>query len=156
MRICPNCGNNVDDGVAFCKNCGCNIMNMGAAPQQPIYQPYQDPYDHTNEFSAQDVSDNKIFAMLPYLLGTIGIIISLLAINKSEYIAFHIRQSLKMTIVSILLSILTVVSAITIIGPLVCLICTAILSVIRIICFFRVCAGKSMEPPIVCKLGFLK
>ena len=49
-------------------------MNNGMPQQQ-----YYDPKDHTAEFDAKDISDNKVMAMLPYLMGTIGIIIALIA-----------------------------------------------------------------------------
>ena len=54
-------------------------QNQDAAP---------DPFDHTSEFSAKDVSDNKVMAMLMYLMGTIGIIIALLAGTNSPYVGF--------------------------------------------------------------------
>ena len=38
--ICPNCGNQIADGTAFCTNCGTQLNN--AAPEQPA-QNYQQP-----------------------------------------------------------------------------------------------------------------
>ena len=59
----------------------------------PYGAPYVDPKDHTAEFTPQDISEHKVFAMLPYLLGTIGIIIALLAAKDSKYIMFHVREA---------------------------------------------------------------
>lgn len=36
--FCPNCGNQVPDGQAFCSNCGTK-MQAPVAPQQPVQQP---------------------------------------------------------------------------------------------------------------------
>lgn len=76
-------------------------------PQQPVYQqpvyppqPAYDPADHTAEFDPEDVSQNKVIAMAAYILGTVGIIIALLAAPQSKYAAFHSRQALKLDIVS--------------------------------------------------------
>ena len=95
MAFCPNCGAQVEDGVAFCPQCGTGLN--GAAPMPPI-----DIYDHTMEFHPQDISDNKVYAMLCYLMGTIGIIIALLASAESPYLKFHIRQAVKISVTSML------------------------------------------------------
>ena len=128
--------------------------------QQPQYQQYAqpmyDPYDHTAEFDPKDISDNKVFAMLVYLMGTIGIIIALLGSHSSPYVMFHVRQGLKLTVVNMLLTIVMLVLIWTIIVPIAVGIAMAVLFVINIICFFQVCSGKAKEPYIVCKLGFLR
>ena len=107
MKTCPNCNVQLDDAATFCANCGARISESAQA--QPQYTqntavpPQGDPYDHTAEFDPQDISDNKVFAMLGYLLGTVGIIIALLASRKSPFTMFHVRQALKFTVVNILI-----------------------------------------------------
>lgn len=71
-------------------------------PPQQAFVPAYDPYDHTAEFDPKDISDNKVFAMLCYLMDFIGIIVALLATHSSKYTMFHVRQALKITVVSIL------------------------------------------------------
>ena len=82
MAFCPNCGGQVADGAAFCPQCGTGLN--GAAPAVQV-----NVYDHTAEFDPQDISDNKVYAMLCYLAGTLGIIIALLASHESPYLRFH-------------------------------------------------------------------
>ena len=149
MKYCPNCGTQLDEGAGSCPNCGSVF-----APPAPVYEP--DPTDHTLEFDPADVSENKVFAMLPYLMGIFGLIIALLAHTDSAYVRFHTRQFLKLAICESLVGIIAAVLVITIIVPLAAAICMLILLVIRIICFFQVCKGKAKEPAIVNKLGFLK
>lgn len=127
-------------------------MNNGA----PYAAPYVDPKDHTAEYDMKDISDNKVMAMLPYLMGTIGIIIALLASRESAYTYFHVRQAVKITVVTILLSLITVLLCWTIIVPIAGGVCAIILFVVRIICFFQVCSGKAKEAAIVSSFGFLK
>lgn len=115
-----------------------------------------DPFDHTAEFDPKDISDNKVIAMLCYLLGSIGVIIALLAANKSDYAAFHVRQALKLTVVNVLLGIVAIVLAITIVVPIAAAICVGIVSVLRIIAFFQICCGKAKEPAIIRNLKFLR
>ena len=121
MKICKQCGAEVADNASFCAKCGAkmeatgnaggagntgNMGNGGANMNQGQYQQYYqapvDPYDHTAEFDQKDISDNKVFAMIAYLIGTMGIIIALLASHKSPYAMFHVRQALKFTVLSTL------------------------------------------------------
>ena len=163
--ICPKCGAQLPDGTAFCNNCGAPLT--GGAPQpgaQAVNQGnavpnnYATPnsLDHTAEFSPKDISDNKVLAMIPYLLGTFGIILALLASKESPYASFHVRQALKFTVVNTLLGIVTALLFWTIIIPILAGICFAVLFVIKIICFFSICSGKAKEPPIIGSLKFLK
>ena len=149
MKYCPNCGSALGDDAAFCPNCGANLS--GAVPA-----PYADPYDHTASFDPQDISENKVYCMLIYLMGTIGIIIALLATPNSAYARFHILQCVKITVCELIVGFLTAVLCWTIIVPIAGGICMLILFVVQIICFVRICKGQAKEAPIVCKLNFLK
>ena len=185
MKICPVCNAQLPDAAVFCTNCGSRFAESAAdtqqgaqqqgAPQpnaQPGPQPGQqyaqqpyaypqayariDPWDHTSEFEAEDISANKLFAMLPYLLSVVGMIIALLAAKDSKFVAFHIRQAIKILVCDVLLAVIIAVLAITIIVPIAGAVCIIILLVVQIICFFHVCAGKAKEAPIVRSFGFLK
>lgn len=165
MKNCPNCQASLADDAAFCTNCG---TPLGAAPQpeQP-QQPYQVPapvapvvneYDHTAEFSEEEVHDNKIFALSIYALSFIGIIIALLAksSDNSAYLRFHIKQMLMILITEVLVGFVTGVLCWTCIVPIAGCGLLAFLYVVQIICFINVCRNKSIEPLLVRKLKFLK
>lgn len=102
MKICPNCHAQLDDSSIFCTSCGTQFgavpPQQNAVPPQPAFAPAYDPYDHTAEFDPKDISDNKVFAMLCYLMDFIGIIVALLATHSSKYTMFHVRQALKITV----------------------------------------------------------
>lgn len=175
MAFCEKCGAQIPENGIFCAACGApvaaqaqptRIPEQPAAqpqapeqqPQPPVYpqQPVYDPADHTAEFDPEDISQNKVIAMAAYILGTVGIIIALLAAPQSKYAAFHSRQALKLDIVSTLLLIVSAVLAFTFIVPIAGAVCIAILFVVRIICFFQVCSGKAKDAAIIGKLPFLK
>ncbi|MGI5888302.1 MAG: zinc ribbon domain-containing protein [Oscillospiraceae bacterium] len=175
MKVCPNCGANVEDDTQFCPNCGFNFATgqqpqSQPQPQEGQYQqgPYQqgqyqqpvqpayDPYDHTAEFEAEDISNGKPYAMLLYLTGAIGIIIALLASHDSPYLKFHIRQIIKFTVCDVLIGVISAVLCWTIVVPIAGAVCYVILFVVRIICFVNICQGKSKEPAIIRGLKFLK
>lgn len=163
MKFCPNCGASLQDDATFCPACGsAQNSQPGYAPEggyapYPTYAPAPvDPYDHTSEFEAQDISDNKVVCMLIYLAGYIGILVALLLANTSKYVGFHLRQALKIEVVSLLTIIVAALLCWTIIVPIAAAIFLIVLYVIRIICFFQICGGKAKEPAIVRGLGFLR
>ncbi|MGN0460146.1 MAG: zinc-ribbon domain-containing protein [Ruminococcus sp.] len=174
--VCNNCGQQLENDAAFCPNCGQSVTQGNQVPPQyntapnqngqqgnpvpPQYNPAPvvDPYDHTAEFNPQDVHDNKIFAILCYISGFIGVIIALLARSsvKSPYLSFHIKEALKINITATLVAIITALLCWTCIVPVAGAVCIVILEVVNIICFFKTCANKSIEAPIVRSLTFLK
>ena len=165
MAFCEKCGAQIPENGTFCAACGAPVAAQAQptrTPEQPAAQPQApeqpayDPADHTAEFDPEDVSQNKVIAMAAYILGTVGIIIALLAAPQSKYAAFHSRQALKLDIVSTLLLIVSAVLAFTFIVPIAGAVCIAILFVVRIICFFQVCSGKAKDAAIIGKLPFLK
>lgn len=157
MKYCPKCGAQMEDNAAFCPNCGNNTQPNGSPNQNTVYAaPAPDPFDHTGEFDAKDISENKVLCMLVCLMGAIGIIYALLAGKDSKYVAFHVRQALKFEVVTILLGIVMALLFWTIIVPIVGGVCLAIVLVLKVICFFQICSGKAKEPAIIRSLGFLK
>lgn len=160
MKTCPKCGANFDDNAVFCAMCGYRFDGGDSQQQQGYNYDYPnntvDPYDHTSNFTAEDISDNKVLAMMPYISGMLGIIIALLAINHSAYVAFHIKQALKITVITALLTIATALLFWTVLVPIAAAICYVIIFVLKIMMFVYVCKGKAKEVPIICKLGFLK
>lgn len=167
MKTCPNCQAQLDDNAMFCANCGTPYGSANQTQQNTNFngnytgyqQPYAapvDPYDHTSEFDAKDISDNKVISMLVYLLGWIGIIVALLGSSTSPYAAFHVRQALKFEVVNALMIIITALLSWTIIVPILYGIMCVVFFVIKIICFFQICNGKAKEPALIRSLGFLR
>ncbi len=159
MKNCPNCNFQCEDNSSFCVNCGTPLAQTAPNAQQPFvqqsYQPPYDQYDHTSEFDKDDISKNKVFCMLAYLMGAMGIIIALLGSSKSEYTAFHLRQALKFLVVELLAGVCAIVLVWTIIVPLAYAVLSVTLFVIKIICFFQVCGGKAKDAAIIRDLKFL-
>lgn len=175
MKVCPVCHSQVGDGSYYCTMCGNRLPDdlepMPYQPQnyqnpyqqstyqQPVYQqpvPAYNPYDHTAEFDAADVKENKLYAMLMYLTGIVGIIIALLAAKESDYVQFHLRQNVKFLVVEMLLALCAVVLMFTVVVPIAAMIVLVVVEIIRLISFFQVCGGKAKEPAIIRSLGFLK
>lgn len=178
MKVCPNCKNNIDDASVFCAVCGANVTAPQPEPQptveyaqqtppqgQPVppqgvpyyngAQTQNDQFDHTSEFDEKDIADNKLVAMLIYLLGIIGIAVAFLVKKDSPYLNFHIRQGIKFVVIETLASIATALLCWTCIAPVVGGVFLTALAVVQIIAFIDVCNGKAKEAPIVRSFKFL-
>lgn len=126
-----------------------NFNQQNYAPQMPMNN-----FDHTAEFSAQDVSEHKLYALITYVTPVMGIILSSLACrnDNSAFLKFHNKQALKIVVLQIILIAFLIIPFL---GYFAAAICEIILLVVQIICFVRVCKNKSIEPPIVRGFGFL-
>ena len=94
MKVCTNCHLSFPDSASHCTQCGAPLTTVADQPG--------DPLDHTAEFDPADISANKVFALIPYLMGWVGVIITLLASSSSPYAGFHVRQALKIQIAALL------------------------------------------------------
>lgn len=163
MKTCPNCRCPAEDHALYCPVCG-SALNVNPKPNPSYMEPPEyvppvpevDPYDHTEEFSRDDISEHKLLCMLVYLLDFIGMIIALLAAKESEYTAFHMKQSMKFTVLEALLLIATALLGWTVVVPVVAAVALVILVIIKLISFYQVCSGKAKEPLIIRSLKFLK
>ena len=65
--------------------------------------------DFTSNFDEKDIAENKIFAMSVYALNVVGIVIALLAAGNSAFVRFHVKEALKISILEIVTSIVTLI-----------------------------------------------
>lgn len=148
MKICPNCGAQLDDSNTFCTSCGAALETDVVAEPQPIKQ--------TEDVAEDDIAKNKLFGIFVYVGSVLGIIVALLGAPDSPFVRFHVRQALKLTICEAIIAVASVLLAWTVIVPVAGAIAGIILLVVTIICFINACKGRMEEPPIVKNIGFLK
>ena len=136
---------------------GFQQQSFGQAPyQQPQYQqPFAayDPKDHTSEFDPKDIADNKLFAILPYFFSCIAGIIVGIYVKDSEYVKFHIKNSIRLDLSAL---ILLLIAIIPFVGWIVAIVGAIVLVVIDIICIVWAFQGKAKEIPLISSIGFLK
>lgn len=137
-----------------------NYAVPGAVPPVvPGQQPFVttiDPDDHTADFTPEDVSEHKIYALLVYIGGIIGIIPALLIGKDSPYLKFHIQQKMKLMVTLLLVTMVCSVTSFLIIPALLAGVAAIVVFVVNLICFFRTASGKSIEAPIVKDIKLFK
>lgn len=157
MAFCNSCGNQVPEGVAFCPNCGSPVgganVNTGNNAAMPVVM--LDAADHTAEFNPEDIKKNKVFAMLSVLCGIWGALVTYLGARDSEYAMFYARESLKCTVLNMLVGIASAVLGFTFIVPIAGGIFAIVLVVCRVISFFTICQNMAKEMPVVRSFAFL-
>lgn len=147
MAFCSNCGKEIPDGANVCPSCGTAV---GVAPVAVV-----DPWDHTSEFDAKDISDNKIYALSAYIFSILGVILCHVLAKESPYAQFHAREALKIDLVTIVVYLLSAFLCWTCIVPVVGAILILILLIVNIIAFVQVCKGQAKEPWLIRSIGAL-
>ena len=145
MKTCPHCGTILEDELSFCTACGTHLDDApGQLPEAAA------------SAAADDLAENKLFAILAYVGSLLGIIVALLAAPDSPFVRFHVQQAVKLTICEALLVLAMAVLCWTVIVPVAGGIALCVLFVVEIICIVNVCRGRMTEAPIVKNIGFLK
>lgn len=153
MLTCKQCGTQVEDGVMNCTNCGASI-EAPVQQNQPIdlsekFNEFNNTADTTSEYDAQDIENNKVMAVLAYIL----FFIPLLAAKDSKFARFHANQGLVLFLGGIIAS---VVAVIPVIGWIVAPIAGLVITVLAIIGILNALNGRAKELPVIGKFKILK
>ena len=111
--------------------------------------------DFTSNFDEKDIAENKIFAMSVYALNVVGIVIALLAAGNSAFVRFHVKEALKISILEIVTSIVTLILFWTVIVPVLGGIIALLMTIARVIGFINTCKGKAVRAFVVRDIDFL-
>lgn len=153
MLTCKQCGTQVEDGVMNCTNCGASI-EAPVQQNQPIdlsekFNEFNNTADTTSEYDAQDIENNKVMAVLAYIL----FFIPLLAAKDSKFARFHTNQGLVLFLGGIIAS---VVAVIPVIGWIVAPIAGLVITVLAVIGILNALNGRAKELPVIGKFKILK
>ncbi len=145
MAFCINCGNELPPEANVCPNCGTGVVRNAQQPPAPAPAPST---DHTKEFSADDIENNKMMAIFCYL-GLLLVIPMLVSPAKdSPFVRFHLNQGLILLLAYIASSILTAI-LVGVVGVIFCTVC-------MIMGIVNACTGKAKELPLIGRFRFLK
>ena len=146
MAFCSNCGKEVPDGATVCPACGAAIGSAVATIES---------WDHTAEFDAKDISNNKVYALSAYLFSFVGVFLCHMLAKASPYAQFHAREALKIHVTAVVVYLLSLIFCWTCIVPVAGVILIIILAVVNVIAFIQVCCGQAKEPWLIRSIGAL-
>ena len=175
MAFCGKCGTQIGDGARFCPSCGTPTGDASGANQQQYQQQnagqgFNDTIrnatntaDYTGSYHPQDITDNKVMAILAYL-GFL-VLVPIFAAKESPFARFHANQGLTIFACEVALSIISMILTplfYTIfwgLGGLVSLILSLVgiaLFVLSILGIINAANGRAKELPFIGKIRFLK
>lgn len=180
MATCKNCGSNVSEDIKYCPNCGTEVVAEAQAQTQAQAQPQQaqtqqantdftakvaalnDTADTTADYDANDISSNKVMAVLSYF--GILCLLPLFAAKESKFARFHANQGLVLLIcnvafsiaTSIIKSVLTAISYKLLFISSILSLVSIVFLVLAIIGIVNAANGKAKELPIIGKYKILK
>ena len=159
MKYCGICNTPLPPDAEVCSHCGSaqGYSPAALAAEDRYIERVKASRCHTAEFSPDDISKNKPAAMLPHLLGIIGLIIAII-MNKnreSEYLDYQVRIAIKHTVVEALIIATALVLFWTAVAPVLGIICLAVAFILRIISFVNICRSEVKDPPIISSIKFL-
>lgn len=154
MAFCEKCGVQLEEGAKFCPACGATVEE----PQVYEEQTYEAPVTpeapaYTGEFDPADIEQNRIMAVLGYLL----FLIPLLAAKESPFARFHANQGLLVLILSLAVAVLTpILAVIPIIGWIVAMVLPLAVFVLAVIGAIGAYKGEAKELPLIGKFRIIK
>ena len=98
MRYCSNCGSEIPHGSRFCPQCGTPIP----PEDRDIFTEFNTD-DTTNQFSSEDIRQNKGFAVLSYI--GLLVLIPIFGASRSPFARFHANQGVVLLIFNVAYSI---------------------------------------------------
>lgn len=192
MAFCGNCGKSITEGTKFCPGCGAKLpetvpvaetpaaapvqaeaQTPAAAPAQTVVPAQQTDFmskiqsinntaDTTADYTAEDIEQNKVMALLAYL--GLLFLVPMFAAPNSKYARYHANQGLVLSLAAVAFGIVYVILVflllaiswrLTFLTSILGLLWIAypVLAVIGII---NALNGKAKELPLIGKIKILK
>lgn len=102
MPFCPNCGTQHEAFAAFCPSCGTKLQGEKKTATEAtgggLIAQIRNAPDHTPDFDAKDIEQNKALALLSYI--GLLVLIPILCVKHSKFTRFHANQGLILCIVT--------------------------------------------------------
>ena len=146
MKICKNCGMQMEDGVHFCPACGTSVEDVIAAAK-PVRET-----DTTYRFDSRDIADNKWLSIFCYF-GILTMIFALIAKPDSRFVKYHANQGLNLFLLSL-------ASAVVCIVPILGWIAAGVAGIFSLVCvilgILNCVNGRAKELPVIGSIRIIR
>ena len=163
MAYCTTCGMELDEN-GVCQRCAALADKEEKDPKiEKMVSDFQNTKDETEEYTEEDIEENKIFAVLGYL--GILVLVPIICAPRSDYARFHASQSLQLIVFDVIYGIIAGITTWLCfkVGEALGIIILGIfllLSVIPLILWFtgisNAAKGQAKELPLIGKFRILK
>lgn len=150
MAYCKKCGAEIPDGAKSCPKCGAGTASEFLNKVNDLWEDFNDTDDFSHNMNKNDISDNKLMALLSYLW--LLVLIPLFANKNSDFVRFHTNQGLVLLICNAIIGILSLIPVIRIAAALL----EIVAFIIMIIGIINVANGKAKELPIIGKIRLIR
>ena len=102
MAFCKKCGAEISDNEVLCANCAKvseNVKNNSENAYRQATDFMSNVPDHSAEYTAEDMEQNKVYAILAYI--GILFLVPILCAKESPFARFHANQGLVLFLFSI-------------------------------------------------------
>lgn len=103
MASCKKCGAHIPDGEIFCSTCKNGFKNGAGNAAKGIFDFFGNTDDFSNAYSAKDISDNRLYALLCYI-PILCLYPIIFKTRSSGYVRFHANGGLMLFLCEILIS----------------------------------------------------
>lgn len=145
MAFCKNCGAQIEDNVRFCANCGSSVDGSTVAGTARNN-------DFTAEYDTVDIAETKYLSLFCYL-NVMFAVLALVIKPHSQFIRFHVNQSLVLTV---LMFAAGIVFIIPILGWIIGAVAFIFAFVCIIIGIVNCCSGKAKELPLIGRIRIFR
>ena len=161
MNKCPKCSAELNSNEKFCPKCGAKLEENGFNDAinnvSEKFEQFNNTADTTYEYSKDDISKNRAFAILAYI--GLLFLVPLLAAPNSPFARYHTNQGLLLFIVSTASSVTAAVLSIIglgILGNIINITSGTVTLIFMIIGIVNAAQGRAKELPIIGSIKILR
>lgn len=177
MSYCKSCGKNYPDTVSYCSKCGTQLeegtnpnpqtddssdsfINNLVGKAKAAFDSFNNTPDTTDSLDSNDISSNKVMAILAYFSWLV--LIPLFVARDSKFARYHCNQGIVLAIAELVVGAIHVAVSLITLGFLEWLwslifgLIGVVFTVLSIIGIVNAATGKAKELPLVGKYRILK
>lgn len=130
-----------------------NVSNVDEKSlEEKAKEMFNDVKDTTNEYSKEDIENNKIMSIVCYL--SFLVLIPFFFEKKSKWVKFHAKQGMNLFVYEVIVLLLSKI--LFFIGDVIGVISSLVFFILSLVGIINVCNSRAKELPILNKISLIK